>query len=534
MKRMLFIHKIFSKHQAKAKPLLFIVGFAVIGTAALILTKAATPTASIEPESGTIATGACAVSDAGASGSSAVKFGSCGGGAGLPAGVTLQDIDGGQTYYEQWSNSFPSAREDPTFFPIGTFNNYDISGKATAYKSMGINTWVGLYNGVLSGSPNELTVAKNNGMYALGGPESSAGALSSYGSTMAGYIYQDEAENNTCAKIDVAWLRAYCTPSGSSKPSTASFITMTNQMHSFDPSRPVYNGFTNGFAFDWFLNGNARQLAEGSDIIGYDVYPLVDRRSTFGGQMTTGKPWGTYETVALSRKHADNDISQEHHEDVDANQDGVKDNFPSDDNKPNVPTDNKPIWPDIETSQVDTFNNTCYRPSGADLKALVWNAIIAGARGVTYFDANFASNCSSPTMGVGVLLSSSFSDIRTATTEVNAQVKALAPVINAPFAVPTKDSQDQPTSNGYETHTGWDNTNKKNNLVNSMVKYYNNQFYIFAAPKASSLPSITFTIAGSPSGVITVINENRTIPLSNGSFTDTFANDNTIHIYRVN
>jgi hypothetical protein len=473
------IQKILGNIPSKLKPILFIAAFAMIGTAALIFTMAATPTASVEPENGTVAGAACTHPDATASGGDAIKFGTACSGPGLPAGVTLQDIDGGQAYYEQWANSFPSAQEDPTFFPIAIFNNYDIASKAVPYKNMGINTFVGLYNGGLSGSPPELTVAKNNGMYALIGPEASANTISSYGSTAAGYIYQDEAENNTCSKIDVSWLQAYCTNSNG-KVSTASFISMTNQMHIFDSTRPVYNGFTNGFVFDWFLSGNAAQLAQGSDIIGYDVYPLVDRRSTFGGQMTTGKVWGTYETVKLSRGYAGNA---------------------------------KPIWPDIETSQVDTFNNTCYRPSGADVKALVWNGIIAGARGITYFNANFASNCASPTMGTDVLLNASFSDIRTAVTEVNARVKAHAPEINAKFA------------NGYETHTG---------NVNTMVKYYNNQFYIFASPKASGSQSITFTLAGAPSGTVTVLDENRTIPLTGGAFTDTFANDNTIHIYKVN
>ncbi len=486
MPKLSAIKKLFSKHQTRLKPTLFVAVFALIGVTALIITKAATPTASFEVESGSIATGACSVNDTGASGGSAVKFGSCGGGGGgLPSGVTLQDIDGGQTYYEQWSNSFPSAREDPTFFPIGIFNDYDLSGKAVAYKGMGVNTFVGVYNGVLSGSPNELTVAKNNGMYVIGSPESTVSAVSSYGSTLSGYVYQDEAENNDCSKIDVTWLKAYCTPA-SGKPATSSFIAMTNQMHSFDATRPVYSGYTNGFVFDWFLNGNSAQLAQGSDIIGYDVYPLVDRRSTFGGQMTTGKVWGTYETVKLSRGHANNA---------------------------------KPIWPDIETSQVDTFNTTCYRPSAADIKALVWNGIVAGARGITYFNANFAGNCASPTMGTDVLLNNSFSDIRTAVTDVDAQVKSMAPAINAQFA------------NGYETHNGNINTMTKycdsGVVMNGSAANCTQKFYIFATPKASGSQTITFTVKSGTS--VTVEGESRTITITGGQFTDTFPNETTTH-----
>lgn len=55
----------------------FICLFGVIGAVATILTHATGPFASIEPESGTVAGHACAVSDSNASAGSAVKFGGC-------------------------------------------------------------------------------------------------------------------------------------------------------------------------------------------------------------------------------------------------------------------------------------------------------------------------------------------------------------------------------------------------------------------------------------------------------------------------
>ena len=70
-----------------------------------------------------------------------------------------------------------------------------------------------------------------------------------------------------------------------------------------------------------------------------------------------------------------------------------------------------------------------------------------------------------------------------------------------------------------------------------MAKDYNGQFYIFADTRDSetrtNIPA-TFTIADKNAISVTVVNENRTIPVANGVFTDTFATAATVHIYQVN
>ena len=70
-----------------------------------------------------------------------------------------------------------------------------------------------------------------------------------------------------------------------------------------------------------------------------------------------------------------------------------------------------------------------------------------------------------------------------------------------------------------------------------MAKDYNGQFYIFADTRDSetqtNIPA-TFTIADKNATSVTVVNENRTIPVVNGVFTDTFATAATVHIYQVN
>lgn len=59
------------------KAVLFVTAFAALGVILLLTSRAATPYASLEPEQGVVATGACLVSDNAAAGSGAVQFGGC-------------------------------------------------------------------------------------------------------------------------------------------------------------------------------------------------------------------------------------------------------------------------------------------------------------------------------------------------------------------------------------------------------------------------------------------------------------------------
>jgi hypothetical protein len=71
-----------------------------------------------------------------------------------------------------------------------------------------------------------------------------------------------------------------------------------------------------------------------------------------------------------------------------------------------------------------------------------------------------------------------------------------------------------------------------------MAKWYNKKFYIFAMPRYSESPTdqtATFTIVNTGANAVTVINESRTINITNGGtqFADMFADGNTVHIYEV-
>ena len=119
--------------------------------------------------------------------------------------------------------------------------------------------------------------------------------------------------------------------------------------------------------------------------------------------------------------------------------------------------------------------------------------------------------------------------IYTQVKATDALVEQLAPVLNSPTAL------------GYVTvnNAGYENGTVVSLFsgIEVMAKDYNGQFYIFADTRDSETQtniSATFTIADKNATSVTVVNENRTIPVMNGVFSDTFATAATVHIYQVN
>jgi len=186
----------------------------------------------------------------------------------------------------------------------------------------------------------------------------------------------------------------------------------------------------------------------------------------------------------------------------------------------------KPIVADIETGC--PFNNDkCV--TSAQFTAAAWHALIAGARGIVWFQHNFSGPCqdfrtfqdgsnpSSRFYHCQIVPGETMHDLVQAVTAFNVEVASLNSVLLSPIA------------NGYATATG---------TVSVMTKYHNNQFYVFAGSGQPGVPpptnqSVTFTLAGFPNATATVVNENRTIKVVNGQFTDTFVDANAVHIYQI-
>src|SRR5262249_49204251 len=168
-----------------------------------------------------------------------------------------------------------------------------------------------------------------------------------------------------------------------------------------------------------------------------------------------------------------------------------------------------------------------------ELNWAVWSSLIHGARGIIYFNHTFAG----PDQSDDNLAQTFYQTIQPGQTiSIYNQVKAtdalieqLAPVLNSPFAL----NYVTVSSGGY-TYPIVDTTLGG---IEVMAKDYNGQFYIFADTRDSETQtniSATFTIADKNATSVTVVNENRSIPVVNGVFSDTFAYAWTVHIYQVN
>jgi chitodextrinase len=390
----------------------------------------------------------------------------------LPTGVSLQAIDGGPAYFSQWSNGFPSSS---SFVPIGV---YPAEGQPSVLASEGINfftpsrddnngTWCPVWS---NPNGNDMTHVNGTPGFYAGGTFYQTLNGEAWGSQAAFNVFGDELDGNAGNFFD-------CLPSNITSNnkagswgglSAASFEGAEAASKSDDPTRPTYiqttTTFIDGGKNYFYTEAEKQAICTGADIFSFDIYPIVLR----GGSVSD-----MYDEVQEARGDC---------------------------------LDSRPV---MAFTEIDHMNGGNIYPQPAQTTAEVWNAIIAGARGVQYFDQYGTIDNPTYTGNGNYAAGAMYNAVK----NTNAQIDTLAPVINSPFA------------NGYVTSSG---------SMSIMTKYYNNHFYIFAIPHAAGAQTITFKLAGNPNTTATVLNENRSITVSEGSFTDTFANENTVHIYEIN
>jgi len=164
----------------------------------------------------------------------------------------------------------------------------------------------------------------------------------------------------------------------------------------------------------------------------------------------------------------------------------------------------KPVSTYIETTKFQSTSKEA--PSFRDIKAEVWMALTHGVVGISYF-----CHVLSPTFVEDGCVANA--TIASWLKQINGQIKVLAPVLNSP------------TINGAVSVSS-------NIPVDIIVKVYQQHTYIFGVAMRDSGVTATFTLKGVSNAVVTVIDENRTISLSNGSFMDNFTGYG-VHLYEV-
>ena len=165
--------------------------------------------------------------------------------------------------------------------------------------------------------------------------------------------------------------------------------------------------------------------------------------------------------------------------------------------------DDKPVVPWIETTAIHSGSSG---PSAADLHFEIWSSIIAGANGIGYF-----CHILSPNFNEAGCLSEP--SIKTQMSTDDAQIKSLAPVLNSGTITP-----------GVTASASF--------KVDVMTKQSGGNTYALSDADDASGGPATFTVPGGGTSTVTVLGENRTIPMINGTFTDSFGGYG-VHLYQI-
>jgi hypothetical protein len=380
-----------------------------------------------------------------------------------PGGApTLQDVDGGPNYYAKFANGLPTA---PSFFPISTWGSYaHFAAERAEDKAVGLNGYVWV-----ASDAADMARIRAAGMWAVQDYD----AQRTVGSETAGWLLGDEVDmqNGPSACPGVMNQRK---------------ASLTNPGGRFS-----FSWYGKGVIF-WETDAQAACFVNYDDVNGADIYwftdPNVCTSRAEGPRFygLEGRRALTQAECRRARNYGDviSDLRR-----LDA-MDGVR----------------HPIWQVLEVG-CPFSSGGCITPAQA--RAAVWHSLIAGARGIEYFQHSFGGPC----RGHHVLRDNAcYQPMIDTITSVNAQIRRIAPALNGPRV-----------SSGFSA----------NSAVRAVAKWDGRNFYVLAGSMENAASMGNFAIPCVGNATATVIGENRTLPVTAGSFSDSFADGNAVHIYRI-
>jgi hypothetical protein len=391
------------------------------------------------------------------------------------SGARLRQVDGGTGYYGKFAKPLPT---DPTFFPIAVWyesvvDRHDVDLDRAA----GLNTYIQLTDS------SDMSIVRDAGMHAI-----LTGGDGSAGPEVSGWMIGDEADmfggpgagtwtGNDPGNGDI------CSPASAKCGYT---IMQTQAGKLPNDHRVRYTNYGKGVTFWESPSEAARFVNQFQDIVSVDNYWFTD------SYICGGNEGGNfYSGDQLSQAQCR--LAANYGRTIDRVRSLVS------------PAGSKPVWGFAEVGHPGTDGGSVQPPQVA---AAVWSMIIHGARGIIYFNHSFGGSC----LTQHALRDPCYAAVRAVVTTVDSQIKALAPVLNAPFA---------------------DGVVKGSGGVDVSTKWYNGHFYVLAGANNASGGTGTFTLPCVGGASVTVLNENRTLPIANGAFSDKFADGNAVHIYRL-
>jgi hypothetical protein len=401
-----------------------------------------------------------------------------------PSAPTLTQVDGGPSYYAQFSNPLSSSE-----FPIGVWGAYNFTTENVAKdKAVGLNLYV--WNAdVSAGGQQNIT---NAGLRTL---QNRSDGTTNYGARTAGVMLADEYDMSMTPTQGLSAMQA-----------------AEDQGRVLANGRALYTNYGKGVLFGW-ANGQRLTNAQREQYINAfqelqssDLYWYTDPwQSTTGlSSDDTWLPEGAARATSISgnqvRRASNYGYQIDKMRSLDA-ADGRR----------------KPIWAFVEVGSpfgAGQGDGLVRRITPEQIRAAVWHSIIAGARGIIYFQHSFSGSC--PTHHVLRGDTSCYAATISMVTSVNAQIKSLAPVLNAASV-----------TSGTSTSSG----------VRALYKWHDGHFYVIAGNRDHTAKSGTMGLPCIGSGA-TAVNLGETvgsltIPLSGGQFTAQFAADTGVHVYRI-
>lgn len=395
-----------------------------------------------------------------------------------PSGPSLRPVDGGEKYFDQFHNSFPTT---PEFFPLGVWFTYATSADQIASdRALGINTYV------MVTSDSDLNLIKQSGMFSL---------TETANDNAAGQLLTDEADMWAGAG-DAPWTGR----TGYAEPGNPTCIpedaecgyTVMKQLQLPVPRHILtYANYGKGVTFWESKENAARFVNDFQKLVSADNYWFTDRnicQAEEGGAL---------------KNHGTADLSPEDCQ-LAANY-GLTTAYVRSLVRP---WGAMPVWNFVELGHPSTKDEGG-AITGPQMRAAVWSSIINGARGIVYFVHNFGGPC----LSNNLLRDQCGDAIRGDVAAVNQQIGRLAPVLNAPSV------------DGFARSDG---------PVDLAVKKYGDALFVIAGATQNQPFEATINTSCGSAGSAEVVDEQRRVPMSEGrSFRDTFADGNAVHIYRI-
>lgn len=344
---------------------------------------------------------------------------------------------------------------------------------------------------VFMGKPAQAAALKSIGINNYMGAEHDGSSISSITSQGLFVMPQDEwtqAEVGSDPNA-VGWfvsdecdIGVGCTGSDSAA-NLADQISKVNRVRAFGDGRFTMANYSNGILDTYWAQGSMAGLMNVVDVASVDKYaytsPFVDN------QMTQSIHWpaganpvsaGSYGWLA-DRMRAYQD-----------------------------PVGAHPNWIFVEAAMPLLTDAGSLTITPEQVEGAAWSAIIHEARGLAYFQHNNGQTC-----GFYSLVDCDQARLDRFKA-INAGIQALAPVIN---------------TQSYQF--------RFNTTTDTMLKAYGGSAYIFADIGLGQTPGIkTFAMPPEISGSkIEVVGENRTLTVTNHTFSDNFVNEFSHHTYRV-